>query len=63
MEFLENTWEFIMEALMQIIGTILIGLGLFPAVLPTIAIPSIMVGFILWFVTYNEDDDNDDWGM
>jgi len=53
-----------MGALMQLLGTILIGVGLFPGVSPNIAIASIIIGAVLWFITYNsEDDDDDDWGM
>lgn len=47
-----------MEAYMQILGTLLIMIGVLPTVSPKIAIASVVVGATLWFITYYSDDDN-----
>ena len=48
------------EAYLQIIGTVLILLGVLPATDKASAVPCILIGAILWFITYYNDDDDDD---
>lgn len=47
-----------MEAYMQILGTLLITIGVLPIANQKIAIASVIVGATLWFITYYNDDDN-----
>lgn len=47
------------EAFMQVLGTLLVLIGVTPGVNSTIAIASVVTGATLWFVTYFNDDDDD----